>query len=180
MADWYKTLAPDHVEFIRKQHVFFVATAPADGNGYPNLSPKGYDSLEILGPSELVFVDMPGSGNQTASHVARAGRITLMFAGFEAQAQILRVYGRGDVHLPGAAGYDALAARLTPGRIGPQTRQLIAIRVEKVQTSCGYAVPRYEFVAERDTLRQYYERAAERGEFPEKLARSRRLQDPVV
>jgi hypothetical protein len=179
MADWYKTLAPDHVDFIRKQHVFFIATAPVDGNGYPNLSPKGYDSLEILGPSEIVFVDMPGSGNQTASHVARGGRITLMFAGFESQAQILRVFGRGKVYLPGADGYGDLAARLTRGLIGPQTRQLIAIDVEKVQTSCGYAVPRYEFVSERDTLRRYYERAAERGEFADKLARARRLQDPV-
>jgi hypothetical protein len=179
MADWFRTLAPEHVEFIRKQHVFFIATAPADGNGYPNLSPKGYDSLDVLGPDELVFVDMPGSGNQTASHVARGGRLTLMFAGFEAQAQILRVYGRGKVHLPDGEGHAPLAARLRPGLIGPYTRQLIAIAVEKVQTSCGYAVPRYEFVAERDTLRRYYGRAVERGEFPEKLARARRPQDPV-
>jgi hypothetical protein len=179
MADWFRTLAPEHVDFIRKQHVFFVATAPADGNGYPNLSPKGYDSLDVLGPDELVFVDMPGSGNQTASHVARGGRLTLMFAGFEERAQILRVYGRGKVHLPDGDGYAALAARLRPGLIGPHTRQLIAIEVDKVLTSCGYAVPRYEFVAERDTLRRYYDRAVERGEFAEKLARARRLQDPV-
>src|SRR5690606_14087181 len=84
MADWYRMLGADHVDFIRKQHVFFVATAPADGDGYPNLSPKGYDSLDVLSPTELVFVDMPGSGNQTASHVVRGGRITLMFCGFEA------------------------------------------------------------------------------------------------
>src|SRR5690606_26022258 len=100
MADWYKMLAPDHVEFIRQQHVFFVATAPADGHGYPNLSPKGYDCIEVLGPSEIAYADMPGRGNQTASHVARGGRITLMFAGFEAQARILRVYGRGRVYQP--------------------------------------------------------------------------------
>ena len=73
----------------------------------------------------------------------------------------------------------ALAARLRPGMIGPHTRQLIAIDVDKVQTSCGYAVPRYEFVAERDTLRRYYDHAIERGEFPDKVARARRLQDPV-
>ena len=104
MADWFTMLAPDHVEFIREQHVVFVATAPADGNGYPNLSPKGYDCLEILGPSEIVFVDMPGSGNQTASHLARGGRITLMFAGFEAQARILRIFGRGRVLTPECGG----------------------------------------------------------------------------
>ncbi|MEW6268310.1 MAG: pyridoxamine 5'-phosphate oxidase family protein [Thermodesulfobacteriota bacterium] len=179
MADWYRMLGADHVEFIRKQHVFFVATAPADGDGYPNLSPKGYDSLDVLSPSELVFVDMPGSGNQTASHVARGGRITLMFCGFEAHAMILRVYGRGVVLLPDTAGYADLAARLRPGMIGPYTRQLISITVDKVQTSCGYGVPRFDFAGERDTLRRYYERAEEKGEFPAKLERARRLQDPV-
>ena len=179
MAEWFVTLAPEHVEFIREQHVFFVATAPADGNGYANLSPKGYDCLEVLGPSELVYSDMPGSGNQTASHVAAGGRITLMFCGFGAQALILRVFGRGRRVLPGDEAWAPLAARMRPDLISSQTRQLIAIDVDKVQTSCGYAVPRYEFVCERDTLRRYYERAAQRGEFPDKLARSRRLQDPV-
>ena len=179
MADWYKMLAPDHVEFIRQQRVFFVATAPADGNGYPNLSPKGYDCVAVLGPSEIAYADMPGSGNQTASHVARGGRITLMFAGLEAQARILRVYGRGRVYQPDTDGWQELVDRLRPGLVTSQTRQLIVIDVDKVQTSCGYAVPRYEFVAERDTLRRYYERAADRGEFPDKLARARRLQEPV-
>lgn len=179
MAEWFVTLAPEHVDFIREQHMFFVATAPADGNGYPNLSPKGYDCLEILGPSELVYADMPGSGNQTASHVAGGGRITLMFCGFAGQARILRVFGHGRRVLPDDEAWGPLAARLRPGLITPQTRQLIGIDVDKVQTSCGYAVPRYEFVSERDTLRRYYERAAERGEFSEKLARARRLQDPV-
>jgi hypothetical protein len=179
MADWYRMLGRDHVDFIAQQHVFFIATAPADGNGYPNLSPKGYDSLHVLGPTEVVFVDMPGSGNQTASHVARGGRITLMFAGFAGQATILRVYGRGRVLLRGSAEYAALAARLPQAMIGPYTRQLIAIDVEKVQTSCGYGVPRYEFLGERDTLRRYYERSAVRGEFEDKLVRAQRLQDPV-
>lgn len=179
MADWYTMLGADHIDFIHRQHVFFVATAPADGDGYPNLSPKGYDSLEVLGPGELVFVDMPGSGNQTASHVAGGGRVTLMFAGFEKQPTILRVYGHARVHLRGSADYHALAVRLRPGLVGPYTRQLLLIAVDKVQTSCGYGVPLYEFVGERDTLSRYYERTAARGEFEEKLARAQRFQDPV-
>jgi hypothetical protein len=179
MADWYRMLAPDHVDFIRAQHVFFIATAPPDGAGYPNLSPKGYDSIDVLTPNEIVFVDMPGSGNQTASHAVRGGRITLMFAGFGKQPMILRVYGRGRVHVRGSEGFDALATRLRPGLIGEYTRQLVAIDVEKVQTSCGYGVPRYDFVSERDTLRRYYEHAAERGEFAAKLEKSSRVQDPV-
>ncbi|MBM4243086.1 MAG: pyridoxamine 5'-phosphate oxidase family protein [Deltaproteobacteria bacterium] len=179
MADWYVTLTPEHVDFIRAQHVFFVATATADGGGYPNLSPKGYDCLEILGPAEIVYADLPGSGNQTASHVARGGRITLMFCGFGSQARILRVFGHGRRILPDDDAWEPLVARLRSGVMSSQTRQLIAIDIDKVQTSCGYAVPRYEFVSERDTLRRYYEHAAERGELPAKLVRSRRLQDPV-
>jgi len=179
MADWYRMLGRDHVEFIARQHVFFVATAPADGNGYPNLSPKGYDSLHVLSPTELVFVDLPGSGNQTASHAARGGRITLMFAGFDAQAMILRIYGRARVLLRGSREYDALVARVPERMVGPYTRQLLAIDVDKVQTSCGYGVPRYDFVGERDTLRRYWERSAERGEFADRLARAQRPQDPV-
>jgi hypothetical protein len=179
MAEWFTSLAPEHAEFIREQHLFFVSTAPADGKGYPNLSPKGYDCLEVLGPSELAYADMPGSGNQTASHVARGGRITLMFCGFGTQARILRVFGHGRRILPDEEAWAPLAARLRPGMITAQTRQLIAIDVDKVQTSCGYAVPRYEFLGERDTLRRYYERADERGEFAEKLVRARRFQEPV-
>lgn len=92
---------------------------------------------------------------------------------------VLRVYGRGRPLLRGSEAYEELAARLRPGLVGPYTRQLIVIDVDKVQTSCGYAVPRYEFVGERDTLRRYCQRLEERGEFGEKLARAQRLQDPV-
>ena len=179
MANWYEELTPEITEFIRAQKIFFVASAPPDGEGYANLSPKGYDSLEVLSPSELVYVDWPGSGNQTAAHASAGGPITLMFAGFEQRAWIVRVYGRGRVHAKGSPEYAALAERLGPERVGPYTRQLIAIDVEKVQTSCGYAVPHYEYAGERDTLERYYDRAAEKGELEEKLERYARPQDFV-
>lgn len=177
MADWFPALDPQHIEFIRAQHVFFVATASADG--YPNLSPKGYDSLDVLTPSTLVFIDLPGSGNQTASHILGGSPVTLMFASFSTQSRILRVYGRGQVHPRGTSGFSSLLDRIRPGIVGPYTRQLIAIQVEKVQTSCGYGVPRYEYLGDRDTLIKYYERATSAGEFEVKLARWTRPQDPV-
>jgi predicted pyridoxine 5'-phosphate oxidase superfamily flavin-nucleotide-binding protein len=177
MADWYPALDPQHIEFIRAQHVFFVATAP--GDGYPNLSPKGYDSLEIVGPSELVFVDLPGSGNQTASHVLERGRLTLMFTSFTEKPLILRVYGRGRVLARGSDEFVATRARLRSGMVGPYTRQLIVIEIEKVQTSCGYGVPRYEYAGERPTLIKYYERKVASGELAAMLERSTRRQDPA-
>ena len=178
MADWFKELTSEHIAFIRAQHVFFIATAPV-GEGYPNLSPKGYDSLEVRGPSELVFVDLPGSGNQTASHLAAGGRATLMFTSFGSKPLILRVYGRGHVHACGSAEFGALEAALRPGMVGPYTRQILSIEVDKVQTSCGYAVPRYEYAGERETLHKYCERKAATGELAEMLARSSRLQPPI-
>jgi predicted pyridoxine 5'-phosphate oxidase superfamily flavin-nucleotide-binding protein len=91
MAEFFERLESKHVEFIAQQKLSFVATA-AEG-AHPNVSPKGYDSLAVLAPDHLAFVDLPGSGNQTATHVAEHGRITLMFCSFERTSLILRVYG---------------------------------------------------------------------------------------
>jgi hypothetical protein len=177
MAQFFPQLGNDHIAFIREQHVFFVATSC--GEGYPNLSPKGYDSLDVLGPGELVYVDLPGSGNQTASHLARGGRATLMFASFDARALILRVYGTGRVVARESADFASLAARLRPGLVGRFTRQLLVIDVDKVQTSCGYGVPRFTYEGDRDTLLRYYERAEATGDLTSKMVRWARLQDPV-
>ena len=179
MAAWFEELAPDHVEFIREQKVFFVATAPSSDAGFPNLSPKGYDSLEILSPREIVFADLPGSGNQTASQLSRGSNLTLMFCSFGSQALILRVYGHGRVHARDSESFAVLAPRLRDGMISADTRQLISIEVAKVQTSCGYAVPRYEFVSERNTLRAYFDRARTAGQMEEKLKRYTALQEDV-
>lgn len=179
MAKWYDELSPALIDFVRAQKLFFIGSAPADGDGFPNVSPKGYDTLDVLGPRELVYVDWPGSGNQTASHTQGGGCLTLMFAGFEKQAQILRVYGRGRVHAAGSSGFEALTARMRPGMVGEYTRQLIAIDVEKVQTSCGWAVPRYEYLGERDTLERFCAKVTEDGTLGALMEESVKLQDPV-
>ena len=146
--------------FIARQHVFFVATAPASVHEAVNLSPKGRNLLRVLGPNLVAYLDYPGSGNETAKHTSENGRVTLMFCSFEATTGIVRVYGRGrrldvdDAEL--ARHRDAFGADLHPF-----VRQAFFIDVEKVQTSCGYAVPRMKYVAERETLDRWCERKLE-------------------
>lgn len=177
MGAFFDCLEPEHVEFIARQQLFFVATA-TDG-AHPNLSPKGYDTLRVLGPERLVFVDWPGSGNQTATHVAEHGRITLMFCSFERAALILRVYGSGRVLAAGSPEFGALAAQLGEA-VGPHTRQLIDIRVQRVQTSCGYGVPLFDFHASRDTLERYYDKRHAEVDWDAYVAERAKPQEPVA
>jgi Pyridoxamine 5'-phosphate oxidase len=149
MADFTETLTDKHVEMIGKQPMFFTATAAADGR--INLSPKGYDAFRVLSPSQVAYLDLGGSGNETHAHLAADGRITLMFCNFDRPALILRIYGRGAPVLPQDDGWDALAAHF---EIIPGTRQIFLIDVESVQTSCGWGVPFMAYDRERDTLKK--------------------------
>jgi hypothetical protein len=132
---------------IAAQPVFFVATA-AEGSRI-NLSPKGYDAFRVLSPTRVAYLDLGGSGNETNAHLLADGRITLMFCNFRQPAQILRIYGRGEPVLPWERGWDDLAVHFT---LLPGTRQIFDIRVESVQTSCGYGVPLMTLEDERQTL----------------------------
>jgi len=156
MADWYDRIDDERKAFIEKQHVFFVATAPEDADGLVNLSPKGRTLLRVLGPNLVGYLDYPGSGNETAKHLAQNARITLMLCSFEGTAGILRLYGRGrrvDLDAPELAEYRAAFV----DDFHPFVRQAFFVDVEKVQTSCGYAVPRMEYVADRETLDKWCE-----------------------
>ena len=135
--------------FIEAQHLFFVASAPLSSDGHINLSPKGLDTLRILSPNRVAWLDLTGSGNETAAHLRENGRITLMFCAFAGPPKVLRLYGRGAVVLPGAPRWDELRAHFGAY---PGVRQIMEIEVSRVQTSCGFAVPRYEYVGQRDTL----------------------------
>ncbi len=158
MAEFSPSLTDKHIEFIRAQKIFFVATAPATGEGFPNLSPKGYDALHVLDPGRLVYVDLPGSGNQTASHLAQGAPVTFMFCGFESQAWILRVYGRGRALAVGTPEFQEVAEKIESSVLCPATRQIFNIEVDKVQTSCGYGVPLYEFQGDRPTLLKLFDK----------------------
>ncbi len=126
--------------------------ATAAGQGRVNLSPKGMDTFRVLDPNTVAYLDMSGSGNETSAHIQNDGRITLMFCSFDSAPLILRLYGKGDVVRPGTSEWAALSPSFE--QIHGQ-RQIIRARIVSVQDSCGYAVPRYDFAAERDTLRKY-------------------------
>jgi hypothetical protein len=154
MAEFFDALNKDHVAFIAKQPMFFVATAAADGR--INLSPKGYDAFRVLGPDRVAYLDLGGSGNETHAHLVADGRITIMFNNFANPALIMRLYGTGKPVLPQDAAWDELAAHFD---ILPGTRQIFDIKIDSVQTSCGWGVPRMEMKAERETLVKYHRQA---------------------
>lgn len=147
--------------WIAAQPVYFLASAPLAGDGHINLSPRGLDTLRVLGPLELAYLDLTGSGNETAAHVVENGRITVMLCAFSGEPKILRLYGRGEVLLPGSAGFKALRDRF-PADL-PGVRQILRVRISRVQTSCGFGVPQLEFVAQRQDLSDWARRKGETG-----------------
>jgi len=140
--------------FIEAQPLFFVATAPLSPAGHVNLSPKGLDCFRVLSPSRVAYLDLTGSGNETAAHLQENARITFMFCAFEGSPRILRLYGTGGLVLPGQMEWAELAA-LFPEY--PGVRQIVVADIERVQTSCGFAVPLMEYVGQRDTLLRWAE-----------------------
>jgi len=145
-------------DFIHNQQMFFVATAPADGR--VNLSPKGMDTFRILGDNRVLWLNLTGSGNETAAHVLENSRMTIMFCSFQGNPLILRLYGTATFYQPGDAEWDALAADFPP--YGGQ-RQIFEMEIDSVQTSCGYAVPFYEYKEQRTRLEKWADDKGESG-----------------
>ncbi|GIO54025.1 pyridoxamine 5'-phosphate oxidase [Paenibacillus cineris] len=160
MGKQFPAMLPEHMDFIRKQHMFFVGTAPLSQEGHVNLSPKGYDTFRILSENRVAYLDLTGSGNETSAHLEENGRITIMFCAFEGPANIMRLYGTGTVILPESREWETLYPLFDPM---PGARQIITIDVHKVQTSCGYAVPFMTYEKERDTLNRWAEHKGEQG-----------------
>ena len=147
---------PDHlVGWLEAQPLFFVATAPAGEDGHVNVSPKGYDTFRVLGPNEVAYLDLTGSGAETIAHLRDNGRLTLMFCSFDEKPNIVRLYGRGRTVLPDEPGFADLHQRF-PEMAG--TRAVIVLDVARVSASCGYAVPRMELLGARPTLDDWAER----------------------
>ena len=144
MAKQFERLALAHRAFIDAQHIFFVATA-AD-NGRVNLSPKGMNSLRVLDENRIPWRNSTGSGNETAGHLLRNNRMTLMWCAFDDQPLILRCYGAARTIHRSAADWDACNAAF-PADIG--ARQFYEMTIDMVQTSCGYGVPRMAYEQER-------------------------------
>ena len=131
-------------KFIESQQMFFVATAAPDGR--VNLSPKGMDSLRVLGDNRIVWLNLSGSGNETAAHLLECSRMTLMFCAFAGDALILRTYGTASVSHPNDNNWDALA-KLFSKMAG--SRQIFDLTIDLVQTSCGTGVPIMDYQSQR-------------------------------
>lgn len=156
MGKRYSELQPDQISFVAEQHLFFVATAPLHGR--VNLSPKGMDALRVISPTRILWLNLTGSGNETAAHVAADPRITLMWCGFEKRPLILRAYGTAHVTHHGHPDWPALAA-LLPTQ--PGARQIFDVTIDLVQSSCGFAVPFMDHAGDRPVLHDW---AVEKGD----------------
>ncbi|HVN27189.1 MAG TPA: pyridoxamine 5'-phosphate oxidase family protein [Candidatus Binataceae bacterium] len=155
MSKFFDEITPEIKSFIENQKIFFVATAPREG--HINLSPKGMDTFRVLDSHRAIYLDLTGSGNETAAHLLDNGRITIMFCSFDKAAMIVRLYGTGRAIHPGDPEWDNYLAKF-PSE--PGVRQIMEISVARTMNSCGYAVPRMseEGIEERETLRKYWEK----------------------
>lgn len=148
-------------EFIRKQRIFFTASAAVEGR--VNVSPKDGASLRILTDLRVAYLDQTGSGNETAAHVRANGRLTLMFCAFEGAPMILRLYGMARAAPRRSGEYSELLHSAFGGVEPPGARQIVVLEVDRVQTSCGYGVPLFDYVGERDTLLRWAQSKGESG-----------------
>ncbi|GJM31201.1 MAG: pyridoxamine 5'-phosphate oxidase [Saprospiraceae bacterium] len=147
-------------DWIGQQHLFFVSTAPLSGEGLINCSPKGLDSFRIIDEHTVAYLDLTGSGIETIAHLRENRRISIMFCAFEGPPKILRLYGQGTVLEKGTSGYQELRPFFPDFR---GERSIIKIEVQRIQDSCGYAVPEYEYKGERDVLLKWVDNKGDAG-----------------
>jgi hypothetical protein len=147
MAERFDKLTEKQIEFIRQQHIFYVGTAGAEGT--VNVSPKGMDTLRVVNEHQVVWLNLTGSGNESSAHVQENGRMTIMLCSFAKQPLILRLYGKANVIHPRDNNWKELS-NLFDEYVG--ARQFFQLNLELVLTSCGHAVPFFEYQGERDLL----------------------------
>lgn len=152
MGDRFEKLEDKHIDFIEQQKMFFVGTAATEG--FVNVSPKGIDSFRVLNHQRVAWLNLTGSGNESAAHVLDNDRMTVMFCSFEKQPLILRLYGRAKVYHERDPQWPELLT-LFPEYIS--ARQVFVVDVDLVQSSCGFAVPYYEYKEQRNTLLRWAE-----------------------
>ena len=158
MGKRYPQLQPDQIAFVGDQHIFFAATTAPGAR--VNLSPKGMDSLRILSPNRILWLNLTGSGNETAAHLALDPRITVMWCSFTIKPLILRAYGTARAIHRSDADWAELAGHL-PDQ--PGARQIIDLSIDLVQSSCGFAVPFMDFREDRPVLKSWAEGKGEGG-----------------
>ena len=146
--------------WIENQKIFFVATAPLSATGHINVSPKGLDSFRIITPTMVAYQDLTGSGIETVAHVKENKRIVIMFCAFDGPPKIIRLYGSGEVILPGDDRFAEMAGKF-PRRTG--TRAFIINHITGILDSCGWGVPLYDFKSDRGSLEKWSEVKGEEG-----------------
>lgn len=154
MGKIYDQISDELAAWIRRQRIFFVATAPLAQDGHVNCSPKGGGTFRILDPFTVAYQDLTGSGVETIAHLRENGRIVVMFCAFEGAPKIVRLHGKGEGILPDHPDFHSLAALFPqePGR-----RAIIRVRVTRISDSCGFGVPLFDYRGERDTLQKWAE-----------------------
>lgn len=155
MGKQFTAIEPVHREFIERQHIFFNASAASKGR--VNLSPRDVASLRVLDAHTVAYLDLNGSGNETAAHLLADGRLTLMFCAFEGAPLILRLYGHGRILARHGVEFTALLSSHYNNVEPPGARQMVHLAVESVQTSCGMNVPFYGYEGQRDQLNRWAE-----------------------
>jgi hypothetical protein len=153
MGKIYDGITPKLNAWIKNQHLFFVATAPLSADGHVNTSPKGLDSLRIINPHQVAYLDITGTGAETIAHLRENRRIVLMFCAFIGRPKIVRLHGKGTVVTKASENWSTWCSRF-PDLRGP--RSVIVIDVERVSDSCGFGVPIMEYKEDRETLDRYW------------------------
>jgi hypothetical protein len=161
MGKTFEAIDPTLRAFIEAQKLFFVATAPLNGDGHVNLSPKGLQgTFAVLDSSTIAYLDLTGSGIETIAHLRENGRICVMFCAFEGPPRIVRIHGRGDVVELHDQEFQELKTHFDDY---PAIRAIIRVRAQRISDSCGYGVPRFVYKGERDQLQRWAERKGEEG-----------------
>ncbi len=151
MSKQFANISDRHIAFIEKQKIFFVATAAPEGR--VNVSPKGMESLKVLGENKVIWLNYTGSGNETAAHLLESSRMTLMFCAFEGSPEIVRLYGSATaIHCEDEKWQEYIAQFEDPAG----ARQIFLLDVDLVQSSCGMSVPLYDYVQERNDLKKWH------------------------
>ncbi|WP_226554755.1 pyridoxamine 5'-phosphate oxidase family protein [Celeribacter naphthalenivorans] len=162
MAKFFDSIPNPLRRMVERQRIFFVATAAAGAR--VNVSPRPTaETLRITGPNELIYLDMTGSGAETAAHLKADGRMTVMFCSFEEQPMIVRFFGTGRSVFKGTEEYQTLLDTHFDGQELPGARQIVVQTIEQAQSSCGYGVPFFEYEGERSTLKDWSTRKGDAG-----------------
>ena len=155
MAKQFAALNSDQRDFIQRQNIFFVSSATTYSR--VNVSPREISALRIVDDHSVIYLDRTGSGNETAAHMLADGRLTIMFCAFSGFPQIMRLYGRGTSVGWEGAEFEELISQYFGGVTPLGTRQIMKLKFDLVQTSCGYGVPLFEYKGERTAIEKWHD-----------------------